>query len=70
MTDKPLPPFSGDIAPCAKCGNEDAYTHYRAAGEPRPGEVAWNPPERLERECSRCGYRWDEACVPSGKTAS
>lgn len=62
-----LPPFSGEAALCAKCGNTGAGTAYKAAGEPPENGVhamcdQW--PERLERECSRCEYRWDEDLNP------
>jgi len=62
-----LPPFSGESALCAKCGNTGAETRHKEAGEaPEKGVHAmcdqW--PERLERECSRCEYRWDEDLNP------
>ena len=59
-----LPHFSGDAALCAKCGSVGAGTTYRPAGEPpdddRVRMLCDQWPERLERECSRCEYRWDE----------
>lgn len=66
---EPLPPFSGDEATCVKCGQEGAATFYRAKGEPRPRTLAFGggPPERLERQCLRCDYVWDEAIAqPEG----
>lgn len=67
-----LPPFSGgdeDEADCPKCGYTRADTEYKTPEQPPEGAVvgiahAW--PERLERCCQRCGYRWDEAPVPPG----
>ncbi|MGX1513977.1 hypothetical protein [Streptomyces collinus] len=62
-----LPPYSGEHTTCAKCRNIGAVTRYRPAahwrvmtelnGRRRPGPQ----PERLERECHRCDYQWDEA---------
>jgi hypothetical protein len=65
----PLPPFSGDDARCPKCGNEGAYTEYKAKGEPGHGRITLGSagPERLERCCSRCDYRWDEALATPAK---
>lgn len=66
-----LPPYSGADAICAKCALNGAFTKIRPAVL-RPTVVEdWNGqdvrrgplPERLERECERCGYRWDEALV-------
>ncbi|MFC9287248.1 hypothetical protein [Streptomyces sp. NPDC057052] len=70
-----LPPFSGDDAACPKCGNQGASTRYRAA-KPR-GLWEWNDttilrgpvPERLQRECDRCGFCWDEALDPVAHNA-
>ncbi|AWT42592.1 MULTISPECIES: hypothetical protein [Streptomyces] len=65
-----LPPYSGPDAPCPKCGNEGAGTQYRA---PRiRGLWEWNDanvmrgplPERLQRNCDRCDFCWDEALTP------
>lgn len=66
-----FPPFSGDDVRCSKCGNDGASTTYRSHGRCihqvshnvviRIGELN----ERLCRECRRCGYRWDEAVMPS-----
>lgn len=63
---RPLPPYSGDDATCIKCSNVGARTTYRRFGEPGYGQVgvAANFPERLERECNRCDYRWNEALNP------
>lgn len=63
-----LPPFSGGDPLCRKCSHVDAYTDYRAAGEPSSNEPPRLRPspkgERLERRCGRCGFIWDEALVP------
>lgn len=64
-----LPPFSGGNPLCRKCSHGDAYTDYRAAGEPSSNEPPrWGPSpkgERLERRCGRCSFIWDEALVPA-----
>jgi hypothetical protein len=70
MTDQPetLPPFSGDEPACPKCGHKGASTRYRNA-RPRALWNTWNDeivmrgplPERLQRECERCDFLWDEA---------
>lgn len=66
MTTK-LPPYTGDNPTCLKCGHVGARTRYCEQGEPRIGDTfGLNTPrdqraERLERQCSRCGYVWDEA---------
>ncbi|MFI0827219.1 hypothetical protein ACH4Q7_22500 [Streptomyces roseolus] len=64
----PLPPYTGDDATCAKCAFPEARTRYRKAGSYRDDEMTlFGPsprPERLERECLRCDYVWDEALNP------
>ncbi|MGH3586984.1 MAG: hypothetical protein ACRDQ0_11735 [Pseudonocardia sp.] len=69
MTDEQLPPYTGDDIRCAKCGNTDASTEYRAKGRCHHdgGPIAYiglSPNERLHRECACCGHQWDEAIVP------
>ncbi|MFF5968184.1 hypothetical protein ACFY64_31575 [Streptomyces collinus] len=68
-----LPPYSGTDAICPKCVYSEAFTWYRPAIV-RPNVVAdWNGattrrgplPQRLERECGRCAFKWDEALVTS-----
>jgi len=65
---EPVPPYSGDSATCLKCAHTEAATRYRAAGEPGSEEPTMFGPsdkgERLERQCWRCGYTWDEALNP------
>lgn len=60
-----LPAFTGAAALCVKCGDLGAATSYRAAGEHGTRDRhTFNPSpkgERLERECRRCDYTWDEA---------
>lgn len=60
-----LPAFTGDAALCVKCGELGAATSYRAAGEHGTRDRRPFSPspkgERLERECRRCDYTWDEA---------
>lgn len=64
-----LAPFSGDDAVCQKCSHVGAATQFRAHGEAPEREEdtqslgdTW--PERLERQCGRCRYQWDEALNP------
>lgn len=62
-----LPPYSGDDTPCPKCRYLEASTTYRPRlaavlpqlfnGQCRTGRF----PERMERQCGRCAYRWEEA---------
>lgn len=63
-----LPAWSGDFPVCAKCSNNGAAAAYRKSGErpenSGPGSLGETWPERLERRCSRCGYRWDEQINP------
>ncbi|MFD8509652.1 hypothetical protein ACFV27_00700 [Streptomyces antimycoticus] len=66
-TEVVLPPFSGDETVCAKCRNLEATVTYRQPlgrglmdrfnGHLRRTTL----PERLERQCTRCDYQWDEA---------
>ena len=63
-TDPALPPFSGDVPTCAKCGHKGASTLYLAHGRclhNGTAVIGLYPNERLHRECGRCGYQWDEA---------
>ena len=63
-----LPPYSGDNPTCLKCSHQGAITRHRAAGEHGSGDPATFGPspkgERLERECQRCDYVWDETLNP------
>jgi len=63
-----LPPYSGDNPTCPKCSHQGAITRRRAAGEHGSGDVPTFGPspkgERLERECWRCDFVWDEALNP------
>ncbi|MET9321932.1 hypothetical protein ABZX75_17320 [Streptomyces sp. NPDC003038] len=68
----PLPPYSGRETLCAKCSNLEAYTRFQPAiGHPRTEEYNGRLerrgplPERLERQCERCDYQWDEALNPA-----
>ncbi|MFI2434720.1 hypothetical protein [Streptomyces sp. NPDC018693] len=64
-----LPPYSAEGAVCPKCLYTEAFTWYRQALTRRVTVSDWNGavarrgplPERHERECGRCTYRWDEA---------
>lgn len=71
----PLPPFSGDRPTCGKCGHHDATVKHTPV-IPMTLCRAVTPtgmPERLCRDCQRCGYHWDEAlavhadAVPDGE---
>ncbi|WNI20350.1 hypothetical protein [Actinacidiphila sp. ITFR-21] len=68
-----LPPYTGEMSPCAKCANPEAFTRYRPAlGHGLlevNGVMTRGPlPERLERTCQRCDYQWDEALAPAPGT--
>ncbi|MFD0209172.1 hypothetical protein ACFVH9_08540 [Streptomyces hirsutus] len=74
-----LPPYSAEDAICPKCLYGEAFTWYRAAitqahlQDWNDTQVRRGPlPQRLERECSRCTYRWDEslAVEHAGMTVS
>ncbi|MGW2951581.1 hypothetical protein [Streptomyces eurythermus] len=63
-----LPPYSAEDAVCPMCQNREAFTWFRSALPPNMVQTDWNGgsrrgprPKRLERECARCTYRWDEA---------
>lgn len=65
-----LPPYSGADAVCPKCLFGDAGTEYQppiirpTIEEYNNAVVRRGPlPERLERRCNRCDFRWDEALV-------
>lgn len=66
-----LPPYSGDDAECVKCSNGEAFTRYRPAigrhMADRNGVTAPRGPlpERLQRDCQRCDFSWDEALDPA-----
>lgn len=66
-----LPPYSGPDTECVKCSNGEAFTRYRPAiGRhlaDRNGVTALRNrlPERLERQCQRCDFEWDEALEPA-----
>ena len=65
-----LPAFSGDDPTCAKCGHVGAYTTYRKKGEPgKDFSLPSGLPERLERECGRCDFTWDEAVATGEEQA-
>ncbi|WTW95451.1 hypothetical protein OG216_19610 [Streptomycetaceae bacterium NBC_01309] len=65
-----LPAFSADDAVCAKCSHTEALTTYRPAQPQRLSEFNGRAelrgplPERLERQCQRCDFTWDEALHP------
>lgn len=65
-----LPPYSAEDAVCPMCQNREAFTWFRPALPPNAFQTDWNGgprrggrPKRLERECARCTYQWDEALV-------
>ena len=55
-----LPAFTGPDSRCIKCGARAAATTYRAANE-HAGTLL--RVEHLERQCTRCSYRWPEATI-------
>lgn len=66
-----LPPFSGDRPTCGKCGYHDATVKH-TPGAPLTLCRAVAPtgmPERLCRECLRCGFHWDEALATNDDAA-
>ncbi|MEU2487103.1 hypothetical protein ABZ593_21150 [Streptomyces sp. NPDC012617] len=66
-----LPPFSGEQTECVKCSAIEAFTRFRPAcprgmwDYNRSTAMRGPLPERLERQCQRCDYQWDEALNPS-----
>lgn len=51
-----LPPYSGPMPGCKKCGNFDARTVYY--------DESWGSSvEYHERMCKRCGFIWYEAVL-------
>lgn len=68
-----LPPYTGEETTCSKCSNSEAYTRYRPV-QTLMLVVEWNGqlerrgplPERLERECKNCDFKWDEDLCPPG----
>ncbi|MFC8463380.1 hypothetical protein [Streptomyces sp. NPDC057250] len=65
--DHRLPPYSGEFTVCVKCSHGEAITRHLRAGESGTnGPHYWTSPkvERLERQCWRCDYIWDEALAP------
>ncbi|MFZ4266549.1 hypothetical protein [Streptomyces arboris] len=67
---EPLPPYSGEDALCAMCSHDLAYTYFRAERVRVQREFNGRLerhhvfPARLERQCKRCEYQWDEALNP------
>ena len=57
-----LPPFSGDVATCPKCGlRGETSARYFPSGLVLGVQRVHADGEHLARECKRCGYGWDEA---------
>lgn len=76
---EPMAAYTGDSVHCPKCQHHGATTTWRPAGAPRTGTweaVAYrfdadiDSPERLERECPRCGHTWDEALANDNQEES
>lgn len=69
-----LPPFVPDEE-CPKCGNDQVATTHepstahdgcelgRRLGTARGGE-------HLVRSCTRCGFRWEQACIETAEAAT
>lgn len=65
----PLPPHTGDLVQCKKCGSTGATTKYEGDDgsmfshgcNTNSGShlTVWG--DRLHRKCKRCGYYWHEA---------
>jgi hypothetical protein len=66
-----LPPYSAEDAVCPMCQYMEAFTWFRPAIVRTVTVPDWNGalarhgplPKRLERECARCTFSWDEALV-------
>lgn len=60
-----LPPYSGNSATCIKCGNVGASTKYteRPVTRVEGGVSTTRTTECQRRECSNCGYPWNEATI-------
>lgn len=54
-----LPPFDPDAA-CPKCGHDRVSARYRVW----TGAFTQKQREWICRQCERCGFLWDEACLP------
>lgn len=71
-----LPPYSGDDTTCVMCSHPAALTAYRPACTRTTVEFNGRStprgplPERLERSCQRCDYKWDEALNPATDTGA
>ncbi|MCQ0012042.1 hypothetical protein [Actinomadura madurae] len=67
MTTQPaLPAFTGAGSVCIKCGARAATTAYRSANQNAAAVVRI---EHLERQCTRCNYRWPEATIDTVPSA-
>ncbi|MCY0957681.1 hypothetical protein [Streptomyces sp. H27-H5] len=66
--DDRFPSYTGEETPCPKCAHDTAITRYRRRGEHSTQDRQTFMPsvkgERLERQCWRCDYCWDEAVAP------
>jgi predicted nucleic-acid-binding Zn-ribbon protein len=58
-----LPIFSGFEVRCIKCGNDWAFTKYVGLLGLCGCAKVPNEMEHMHRECSTCGYMWDEAVL-------
>ncbi|MGW5930530.1 hypothetical protein ACWF2L_30510 [Streptomyces anulatus] len=67
----PLPPYSGTDTVCAMCSHTSAYTRFQAERHRVMREFNGvvrrhaTLTARLERQCERCDYQWDEAPNPA-----
>lgn len=58
-----MPPFDA-ASICPKCGHDKVNTVYQESRHPSCDDFCRDKlPERLERWCDRCRYRWAEACI-------
>jgi hypothetical protein len=71
---EPLPPYSGTDALCAMCSHARASTRFQSERHRVMREFNGivgrhaTLTARLERQCERCDYQWDEALNPPTET--
>lgn len=73
-----FPAYSGLYPVCEKCGSKGAETNYRVHSRCLHNiedavlilDSRIEETERLHRECSTCGFMWDEAVVSGSNIRS
>jgi hypothetical protein len=65
MTGKSLPPFTGGLTCCPKCGHAkvSAVWHLTGLKEAFPCDHDAGIDEHMCRKCELCGYAWVEATL-------